>query len=322
MEDRFKELIRFATLAPSGHNTQPWKFSIKENSILLYPDYSRRLPVVDPDDHALYIGLGCALENLVIAANTLGYGAEVECFPPTDEDCIRVTIDKEKVEVDPDLFSAIGHRQATRSKYDGRPIPQDELEQLRQAGKQEMVRLILFTEKKEIDPIIEFVKEGNRLQFRNKSFVNELIHWIRFTKKDALASGDGLNSASMGFPFLPTWLGRFVISTFATADGEARKAERLIRGSSGLALFIAESNSKQSWVNVGRSFERVVLKAAALNIRHAHMNMPCEEVEIRAKLQEHLGLRNEHPLLLLRIGYSDPMPRSYRRPVEDVLIES
>jgi nitroreductase len=88
MESQFKEIINFATLAPSGHNTQPWKFSIKNKSILIYPDYSRRLPVVDPDDHALFISLGCALENLIIAANHMGYGSKVEYFPPDEEkDC-------------------------------------------------------------------------------------------------------------------------------------------------------------------------------------------------------------------------------------------
>ena len=65
-----------------------------------------------------------------------------------------------------------------------------------------------------------------------------------------------------------------------------------------------------------------MLKATTLNIRHAHMNMPCEELEIRKKFQNHLGLENEHPLLLLRIGYSNPMPKSYRRSIEDVLVES
>ena len=101
MKNQFKEIIHYATLAPSGHNTQPWKFSIKNNSILIYPDYSRRLPIVDPDDHALFISLGCALENLIIAANHMGYSAKVACFPPNEEnDCIRVTMNKEKVEFD------------------------------------------------------------------------------------------------------------------------------------------------------------------------------------------------------------------------------
>ena len=247
LENQFKEIIHYATLAPSGHNTQPWKFSIENNSILIYPDYSRRLRVVDPDDHALFISLGCALENLVIAANHTGYGAEVEYFSENEEkDCIRVTLKKEKIEFDPDLFNAIPNRQATRNKYDGRQIPGEDLEKLEQASKQDKVSFILFTGQKEIDPIIEFVKEGNILQFRNKLFINELINWIRFSKKDALESRDGLNSASMGLPFIPTWLGKFILNTFATADGEAKKCEKFIRGSSGLILFIANSNDKQS----------------------------------------------------------------------------
>lgn len=321
MENQFKEIIHYATLAPSGHNTQPWKFSVKNNSILIYPDYSRRLPVVDPDDHALFISLGCALENLIIAANHMGYSVKVECFPENEEkDCIRVIINKENVKLDTDLFGAITSRQATRSKYDGRPIPTEDLEKLKQASNQDQVSFILFTEEREIEPIIEFVKEGNVLQFRNKSFVNELISWIRFNKKDALTSRDGLNSASMGLPYIPTWLGRFILNNLATPNGEAKKCEKLIRGSSGVALFIAESNNKQSWINVGRSFQRVALKATSLNIKHAHINMPCEEIEIRTKLQKHLGLKNEQPLLLLRIGYSYPMPKSYRRPVEEVMV--
>lgn len=321
MENQFKEIIYYATLAPSGHNTQPWKFSIKDNSFLIYPDYSRRLKVVDPDDHALFISIGCALENLIIAANHMGYSAKVEYFPPTEEkDCIKITINKDKVEIDPALFNTIPNRQATRSKYDGRPIPPEDLEKLKKVSHQDKVSFILFTEQREIEPIIEFVKEGNVLQFRNKSFVNELISWIRFNKKDALTSSDGLNSASMGLPYVPTWFGRFILNNLVTPNGEANKCERLIRGSSGVALFIAESNDKQSWINVGRSFERVVLKATSLNIKHAHMNMPCEEIEIRTKFQKHLGLKDEQPLLLLRIGYSNPMPKSYRRPVEEVMV--
>jgi hypothetical protein len=322
MEKQFKEMIHCATLAPSGHNTQPWKFASEDNSILIFPDYSRRLQVVDPDDHALFIGLGCALENLIVAAHHMGFSTKVEYFLPDEAtEHIRITLNQEKVESDPDLFKAIHHRQSTRSKYDGRPIPPADLEKLKQASRQDNVSFILFTEAAEIEPIIEFVKEGNILQFRNQSFVNELIDWIRFSKKDAMATRDGVNSASMGLPYVPRWLGKFIMNTFATPKGEAKKCEKLIRDSSGLALFIAEFNDKKSWINVGRSFERFVLKATALNIKHAHMNMPCEEIEVRRKLQQYLGLQREQPLLLSRIGYSNPMPKSYRRPVEHVLVE-
>ncbi len=124
----------------------------------------------------------------------------------------------------------------------------------------------------------------------------------------------------MGFPFIPNWLGKLILNKFATPNNEAKKSEKLIRGSSALALFIAQSNTKESWVKLGQSFERVVLKATTLNIKHAHINMPCEEISVRQKLQNHLGLVREQPLLLLRIGYADSMPKSFRRPISEVIV--
>lgn len=55
-----EELVRYATLAPSSHNTQCWKFALDEQSITIRPDLSRRCPAVDPDDHHLFVSLGCA----------------------------------------------------------------------------------------------------------------------------------------------------------------------------------------------------------------------------------------------------------------------
>ena len=82
------ELVRYATLAANGHNAQPWKFSIKDHSIEILPDFNRRLPVVDPNDREMWISLGCALENLLITARGIGYAAEVSY--PDKEDLIKV----------------------------------------------------------------------------------------------------------------------------------------------------------------------------------------------------------------------------------------
>jgi hypothetical protein len=73
MSQQMIEMVRSATLAANGHNTQPWKFAIRQDVIEIYPDYSRRLPVVDPDNRELWISLGCALENLLLVR--YGYAA-------------------------------------------------------------------------------------------------------------------------------------------------------------------------------------------------------------------------------------------------------
>ena len=90
MPAQMRELVRYATLAANGHNTQPWKFAIRENAIEIHPDYTRRLPAVDPHDRELWISLGCALENLLQASRAIGYAPEVT-YPDT-ADFIRVRL--------------------------------------------------------------------------------------------------------------------------------------------------------------------------------------------------------------------------------------
>ena len=70
------DYIRLATLAPNGHNTQPWLFHLGEGRIDIRPDFGRRTPVVDPDDHHLFVSLGCAAENLAVAAAAGGHTGE------------------------------------------------------------------------------------------------------------------------------------------------------------------------------------------------------------------------------------------------------
>jgi hypothetical protein len=122
----------------------------------------------------------------------------------------------------------------------------------------------------------------------------------------------------MGMPSVPSWLGRWILKTMASPTGEAKKVARAIQSSSALLVFIAKDDTAYSWIQVGRSFERSMLKATDLNIRHAHLNMPCEERPVREKLARHLNLSSEQPMLLIRLGYGELMPPSFRRDPEAV----
>ncbi|MEO1401593.1 MAG: hypothetical protein AAFV72_10155 [Cyanobacteria bacterium J06635_1] len=321
-------LVHFATLAPSGHNTQPWKFAIGENTIRLYPDFARRLPVVDPDNHALYISLGCALENLLIAARHYGLEATVSLFPDgADSDSIVVQLTQttpgplvEKPE-DP-RFDAIPKRQTTRCAYDGCPLPEDDLVHLTRAAEQPGIQSRVMTAPQDIERMVGFIEKGNRLQFRDAGFIKELISWIRFNHGEVVNRHDGMTAAMIGLPRvnIPRWLGQTLMKIMATPDAQAKQFAALTRSSPVLMLFIAEKNDKAHWVNLGRSFERVALTATVLDIKHAHVNMPCEVLSVRAELRQQLGLTEDaQPLLLIRLGYSELMPYSPRRPLQQVL---
>ena len=322
MRDTIELLIKYAIKAPSGHNTQPWKFSYEKNVIKLFPDYHRRLPITDPDDHALFISLGCAMENLIIAAGYFGYKVEIDYFPPLEHrECIMLRLTERSVTPEDRLFEAIDKRQSTRKRYNGRKIPGEDIKALKHATNFEGISSLIFTGQQEILPFTEFIKEASYIQFSNKAFKNELSYWIRFNTKEARQTGDGLYAVSMGSPSVPRWLGKLVMR-FMTPCREAKRVEKLVRSSSALMVFVTESDQKKNWIKLGRAFERAALTATSLNIKHAHINMPCEEIEVRKKLAAYLGLPDGHqPLLLIRLGYSSCMPYSYRRPIDKVTYE-
>jgi hypothetical protein len=315
------EFVRYATLAPSGHNTQPWKFSIDENRIRIFPDFSRQLPVVDPNNRELYISLGCALENLVIAARYAGYDPEVEYFPtgePTE--CLLVALKRINVAGDNILFRAIPERHTNRREYNKQQIPLADLGKIESVPKEKGVTSLLLTEPRTIEQIIELVREGNRIQMNDDAFMDELISWIRFSDSEAEKHLDGLTARAMGRSPAPSWLGRMFMRLFVSAKSQSKTDEKNIRSSSALLVMVSEKNDKKSWVNVGRSFERIALTLTTLNIKNAHLNQPCELPQLKSQLQNDLALDNAHPQLLLRIGYAEPLPHSPRRPVQQVLI--
>lgn len=311
-----RNLIHFATLAANGHNTQPWKFAIRANAIEIYPDYSRELPVVDPNHRELWMSLGCALENLLVAARASGYAAEVT-YPDTAE-MIRVNLTSDLSQPTP-LFDAIPKRQNTRSEYDGRPIPAADLDRILSLPIEPGVSLRFFAVPNEMETLVEYVNQGNLNQYADTAFVNELIEWLRFNKKDALAALDGLYSVCSGNPEVPGWLGRmFVAGTKPQqqADVDTKK----LRSASAALVIASETEDKSAWVRTGQVYERLALQTTALGIKSAFLNQPIEVSELRPQFQSALGLGKSLPQLLVRLGYAEVMPRSLRRPVDAVLI--
>ncbi len=320
MDQNLIKLIEYAVKAPSGHNTQPWKFSLSDNSIKVFPDYSRRLSVVDPDNHALFISLGCALENMVIAATHFSYVTIITVNSDNKSNFfIQVDLKPDNDVPKDELFNYIEKRQVTRYEYKPEKVGQSELDLLMKVSRNDGIDLLLFTSDDKIKLLVPFIIEGSNRQFGNKLFINELIHWFRFTKKDAMQTGDGLWTATMGLPDMGKLIGKLIMKYFVSAKSEAKRWNSLINKSAGFALFVSSKNDVPHWINLGRSFQRFGLTAAKLNISHAHVNMPCEEIEVRKKLIHHLNLGDKNPLLLIRFGYSDKLPYSFRRPVESVI---
>ena len=147
-----------------------------------------------------------------------------------------------------------------------------------------------------------------------------MTSWFRYSKSEAEKTKDGLWTATLGLPNMGKLIGNLVLKNFVSAKSEAKRLIEILANTQGLAIFISDENNPESWVKIGRAFQRFGLTATKLGICHAHLNMPCEEVEVRHKLAKELNIENKHPLLLIRYGYAEKMPYSYRRSISDVII--
>ncbi|CAM3316913.1 Acg family FMN-binding oxidoreductase [Halomonas lysinitropha] len=315
--ERMRLLIHFATLAPSGHNTQCWQFRVEEGAITLLPDFTRRTPVVDPDDHHLYVSLGCATENLCLAARAMGLSAQAE-FRPQGDGEIRVSLTPGEAEASP-LFEAIASRQCTRSDYDGTPLSAEQRRLLEAAGNGNGVSVLLLTEREPIERALEHIQRANTRQLKNPAFRRELEAWIRFNDAEAVEKSDGLSGRATGNPQAPRWLGKLLMRAMLRPKAENAKLARQVRSSAGLAVFVSAEDDRAHWVEAGRCYQRFALQATALGIRNAFVNQPVEEASVRPAFARSLGLSGERPDLVVRIGRAPTMPRSLRRPVESVI---
>ena len=313
-----RELIRYATLAPSSHNTQCWQFESRGNVISILPDLSRRCPAVDPDDHHLFISLGCAAENLVQAAMSHGLKGVVD-IDASRGDAIRIGLEPTKAFAS-SLFDAIPRRQCTRAEFDGRPLSSEDLRLLERAGTGTGVRMLVLSEKAAMEKVLEYVTTGNSAQMDDAAFITELKAWIRFSDAEAVRTRDGLFSRASGNMVIPRWLGERLLPVFFTTGKENDKYAKHVRSSAGIAVFVSDANDRAHWVETGRCYERFALQATALGIHNALLNQPVEVPTLRPHFAEMLGVAGLRPDLVVRFGRGAAMPRSLRRPVQAVLV--
>lgn len=311
-------LVHHATLAANSHNTQPWLFSGSADRVTIRPDLGRATPAADPDNHHLFASLGCAGENLLLAAGAAGKSGELR-FSEAGDGRVEVDLAGRANRRDP-LFEAITERQCSRSVYDGRQVGGDDLKRLEAAARVDGCRVVLLPDQPKIEQALGLILAANGDQVADPEFAAELLSWLRFNSAAAVRTRDGLYSGCSGNPAMPTWIGKAIFGFVFTQQGENDKYAEQIRSSSGLAVFVSDRDDPAHWVQAGRSYQRFALQATALGIRHAFVNQPLEVAKYRPQFAELAGVPGQRPDLIVRYGYGPKMPKSLRRPVEDVIV--
>jgi hypothetical protein len=314
--------LNYAVLAPSSHNSQPWRFRLGLDDVKLCADRTRALPVVDPHDRELVMSCGAALFHLRLAIRYFGHADDVYLFPDVlDHDLLAQVQMGQPRALKPDekaMFHAIPRRHTNRLPFEKRPLPETLINSLRDAARQEDATLAIIDDANRRRQAAQLIWHGDRAQMGSPSFRRELAAWIHSSRA---TTRDGIPGHAYGVsPLLDfaTPAYAFAMRTFDLGEGMAAHDRKLVEGSPVFAVLTTDTDTPAAWLSAGQALARVLLLACAQGVSASFLNQPLESDVLRPQFRDALALSG-FPQIVLRLGYGNETKPTPRRDVRDVL---
>lgn len=304
--------VAAAVRAPSMHNSQPWRFRLREGGIDVYADPARRLPVSDPSGWATRLACGAATYNLRLAFAVQGTPAVVEVRPDiTAPDLVarvRPGRPRPATPAERDQYAAIWRRHSNRLPFWPDPVPTDAHARLVAAARAEAAWLELLIGPGPLMVMSEIAHAANRVLHRDPEYTTELTDWTRHAP-----APDGVPAAAGGPSPEPTDLlpGR-PFGARPRAEGRDFEANPLV------AVLGTASNSATDQIRAGQALQAVLLTVTDAGLAASMHSQPIEVPAAREHLRTALG-RFGAPQMVLRIGYGQPGYPTPRREPSDVI---
>lgn len=320
-----KEILYLASLAPSGHNTQPWFIKyLKPYHWIIGNDKTKWLPSVDPTQRETILSIGAFVQNLEYAANSFGYNCQFNVLATSNQ--AENVMDVQLYKVDnPFKFDIqkIKQRRTVRSNYLPDALKKEDVSYLMN-DELDFMHFLPNTSK-EYQYLNEQTIEANRLQSYRDAAQKELSDWIRFSSKDAEKYGDGLTMASMELNGIPAWVLRNYYDKSKVMEQAFREqsidtAMKQVSQSAGWLLITSKDNEVTTLLETGKRMQRLFLKVREKGIALHPMTQILEESKTQKSVNQSIGI-SDTIQFILRMGYvkNYPEPVSLRRPVENFI---
>lgn len=324
LEAGMSQVLTLASLAPSGHNMQPWFVRrLRPYEYVIGMDKARLLPAVDPENREVILSIGAFVENFISAASALGYEVHLEVLGtrPSDEDLVKVTLSKTR----PSDFSLnrITSRRTVKKRYLSKPLS---LEHVKILSAVWAGHIHYFDrDSKHAKCLAEWAAESFRYQTYRDDAQRELANCIRLSRTDALKYRYGLTTESMEIAGIAGWYMRNFMSTEDIMKQSFRNQgiklnATLAKEGAGWIIITSQDSTVAELIEAGRRFERMALMVRELGIAIHPMTQILEEKQWYDQYTALHGV-GQKPQFILRVGYLDsyPDPVSLRMPVENFL---
>lgn len=316
-EEKNRFLIRYALLAASTHNTQPWQFAIDQNSIVVSEDDSRRLRVFDPDNRSLHISLGCAVANIIAAASYFGLKASIESIhgDPTQ---IRIEIAEASHHREnlARLLPMIPKRHTNRLKRLPKPLDPKVLNEIKDLVREQNQQIHAANQDQEKESLADLSEEATKYVFERSAYREEISKWIRINTTNKM---DGMPAYVKGVGTIPSFVAKYIIRYLGVGPSHHRKSREVILSSPTLLVLGTREDSKEAWVRFGVTMQLIHLLCTLHDVKVAYFAGATELEHIRTKLSDFVGIPK--PQMILSLGYVESEARpTPRRSLDEVLV--
>jgi nitroreductase len=332
--------LAHALLAPSSHNTQPWRVALPgRDTIDVYVDPARKLPGVDPLDRQLVLSAAAFVEVCAIALGHAGFEPVAVYFPEGDaaalvgrSPVVTLRLETSGTERDARLFSAIRGRHTNRRPYEPeRSIPNVDLDRIRAAASVGRAQLEFITERTARRELATACRDAMAIDVSDRARNEELATWFRFDDDELERRRDGIGLAQGGTEGFSKWVAEtFLLSREAAVDPSGAFAKKSIdltwqqaSSAPAFAIITTPANERADQLDAGRSFVRAQLAATSLGIRTQPHFQLLQEYPAMTNLQRSFiaafGTADRTVQMLFRLGHAAATRHSPRRPLEAVL---
>lgn len=307
-----ERLIASAILAPSSHNTQPWRFKIREGGIDLFADRTRTMQQNDADGRELTISCGCALFNLRVAAAWMGLHTHVQVMNAWRDDDLLAHISFSHAEIrspEADLCAAIYTRHTNRKHFDSTPLSPQLVQKLRAAAAEEHASLEVLGSNQQRMAVASLIAEGDTEQWANPEWRRELANWMKPSRE-----GDGLQISTLTAPLV-----QLAVRSVNMGERVADQDREIMYEAPLLTVLTTRHDTPAGWLHAGQALERMLLTAQLEGVQASFLNQPIQVATLRPQLREISG-GTGHPQMLIRWGVPlEQVPASPRRPLAKVM---
>jgi nitroreductase len=302
-----------ATLAPSIHNTQPWRFVVSSDRLDLYADRSRSVPAVDPSGRQLSLSCGAALFGTRVALAAAGLDVVTSLAQrPSDPDLLAsITVVGRVVAGDnvaQRLDSAADLRHSNRRRFEPIEIPVAALELVTRAAAVEGASLRAIHKLSDRVSTAVLTQRAESVQSANPAYLAELQAWTTADpqRRDGIATSAVPHGTEAAHDDIP--IRRYDATGELPAETRSRLDEAM------LAL-CTPGDSPRDWLIGGQALARVLLELSSAGLQSTILSQVTEVPNVREILRHELRLPG-HVQLLLQVDVAEPTSATPRRYID------